>query len=169
MSRHSRTLEPGEQARTTELLRGSTHPVSINWPVPWHRRVVDPIWALPGPVPAALGSVFPLHSRSPQPFSPFLHCGPGPFSLSTLSQEPTETSTSQPTDRVAVLNQSNPSCWAQQPIAGRGNVPQTAEWPMRVARGKTAFSDPTRPVCSALSPTAGCTADGALSLWAETW
>lgn len=103
MSRHSRTLELGEQASTTELLGGSTHPVSINWPAPWHRRVADPICALPGPVPAAPGSVFPLRSRSPQPFSPFLHGGNGPFGLSALSQEPTEASASQPTDRGGVF------------------------------------------------------------------
>lgn len=59
----------------------STHLVSINWPVPWHRRGVDPILICSGPVPAALGSGLPLHSRSLQAYSPFLHCGPGPFSL----------------------------------------------------------------------------------------
>lgn len=43
MSRHSWTLEPGEQAHKTELLRGSTHLASTKWPVRGHRRAVDPI------------------------------------------------------------------------------------------------------------------------------
>ena len=87
---------------STELPRGSTHLASINRPAPWRRRAVDPISQHPDPAPAAPGSVFPLRRRSPPPYSPFLHCGPGPFGVSTLSQEPTESPTSQPTGRAEV-------------------------------------------------------------------
>lgn len=84
VSRRSWTLEP--ENKTVRRSERSTHLVSINWPVPWRRRGVDPILLYSGPVPAALGSVLPLHNRSPQAYSPFLHCGPGPFSLTALSQ-----------------------------------------------------------------------------------
>lgn len=112
--------------------RGSTHLASTNWPVLGHRRVVDPIWPRTGPVPVGLCSVFPLHTRSRSPYSPFRRCGPGPFSLSPL----TETGTN------GIINfsahnkrndfiQSNASCWARQPISTRDNVPPAAQRPMR--------------------------------------
>lgn len=149
-----------------EPLRGSTHLVSINWPAPWLRRVVDPIWVRPGPVPAALGSVFALHSRLPHPFSPFLHCGPGPFNLSTLSQEPTESSTSQPTHIAASFDQSDASRWAQQPMTDRESVTQLGGWPMGVSGERQHFSTPpvlcgacSEPYCYMYSRWRSCVAD----------
>lgn len=137
-------LNRRERARTTEPERRSTHLVSINWPVPWHRRAVAPIWVNPDPVPVVLGSAFPLHICSSRPFSPFLHCvGPAPsISLLSDSQEPTESSTSQPTGSVASLSQWCESCWAWEPIKDRERVLLLIKWPIEDEKRKRYFATP---------------------------
>lgn len=158
-------LNRRKRARVTEPLRRSTHLVSINWPVPWHRRAVDPIGVNPDPVPAVLGSAFPLHICSSRPFSPFLrHCvGPAPsISLLSDSQEPTESSTSQPIGSVASLSQWFESCWVREPIKDRECVPWTIKCPMGDEKRKLHFATPPGLVVSVSDHSTGKTAGGAL-------
>lgn len=146
----------------------STHLVNISQPVPWHRRVADPILQHPGPVPEALGPVFPLHNSSPPPF---LHCGPGPFSLSVHSQP----GTSGIINFSAHSQRSVPKpikCRSLRAEANHRTEKRSTD--RRVTNQncdgkKTAFLDPTRPVeCLSRSPR--CPAGGALSAWwNDTW
>lgn len=137
-------LNRRERARATEPLWRSTHLVSIDWPVPSHRRAVAPISVNPDPVPAVLGSAFPLHKCSSRPFSPFLHCvSPAPsISLLSDSQEPTESSTSQPMGSVASLSQWCGICWVREPIKDRECVPYLIKWPIEDRKRKLHFATP---------------------------
>lgn len=142
MTRHF-SLKTTWHARRILKKQGLTHLASINSPVPGHRRVVAPIWPYPGPVLTGQGSVFQLHTRPAFPFSPFLHCGPCPFSLSARSQGPTESSNSQPTDGIAFLSN---QMWVvesnNQSVNDKGGT--YLEQPMGLVGQKTAFPDSTR-------------------------
>lgn len=106
------------------------------------------------------------HLAAPRPGpcgSGFCVSAPQPFSLTILAisppwAQPLQSLYSQPGTngninfsahrQRSVFDQSSENRWAQQPISFRGDVPQKADWPIGIARGKTAFPDPTRPLWS---------------------